>query len=101
MEWAAVISALAGLLLYVLQRYDAGKPQRDIEARHDEIQQGRKDIADGNIAAVNERVDRLLAGDTERKPSGEVTAGRLSAVSRVVDSGRSPGKDSGESGELR
>jgi hypothetical protein len=98
MEWAAVISALAGLLLYVLKRYDAGKPQRDIEARHDEIQQGRKDIADGNVAAVNERVDRLLSGDAdERKPSGEVTAGRLSAVFRVANGRRSPGKDYGES----
>lgn len=97
MEWAAVISALAGLLLYILKRYDAGKPQRDIEARHDDIQQGRKDIADGNVAAINERVDRLLAGDTERKPSGEVTTGRLSAVFRVVDSGRGTSKDPGKS----
>lgn len=94
MEWAAVVSALAGLLLYLLKRYDERKPDRDNEARNDHIQQGRKDIADGNAAAVSERIDRLLTDRPPGQPSSPVTTGRLSAILRVADGRRSVSKDS-------
>lgn len=99
MEWAAVVSAVFGLLLYVLKRYDAGQPQRDREAADDANQQGRKDIADGNAAAVSGRIDRLLSqpDSATGKPSSEVTAGRLSAILGVADRQRSTGEDSGTS----
>lgn len=103
MEWAAVVSAVFGLLLYVLKRYDAKQPQRDQEANNERLQQGRRDIADGNAAAVSDRIDRLLtqSNHSTGQPSREVTAERIRTVFRMVDSGRSTGKDSGESGELR
>lgn len=95
MEWGAVIAAVAGLLLYVLKRYDAGKPKRDKEARHDQIQQGRKDIAAGDVAAVNDRIDRLFT-ESDRpagQPGRPVTAGRLSAILRVATGKRVTGED--------
>jgi len=99
MEWAAIISALAGLLLYILKRYDAGQPKRDEDQRYDDVQQGRKDIANVDTAAVNERIDRLLFSDrnSERQSGSEITAERIGSVSGLVDPGRNPGKDSGKS----
>lgn len=96
MEWGAVIAAVAGLLLYVLKQYAAGKPERDQENRADEIQQGRADIDTGNAAAVNDRIDRLFteSDHTPGQSSGPVTAGRLSAILRVATRQRGTGEDS-------
>ena len=89
------MSALAGLLLYILKRYDTGQPKRDQEARHDQIQQGRKDIADGDAAAVSDRVDRLLSrqSDPARQPSYTVTRGRIISVAGLVDTRRDPSQN--------
>ncbi|MBU0907747.1 MAG: hypothetical protein KKE05_06345 [Nanoarchaeota archaeon] len=44
----------------VLKAYYDGKKERDEKAREEEIQQGRRDLVDGNVDAVSERIDRLL-----------------------------------------
>lgn len=96
MEWGAVIAAVAGLLLYILKQYAAGKPERDKERSDDATQQGRADIDAGDAAAVNNRIDRLFT-KSDRPPgqSGSpVTAGRLSAILRVAAGQRGIGKDS-------
>jgi hypothetical protein len=102
MEWGAAVAAVFGLLLYILKRYDAGKPGRDSEARDEAIQQGRRDILDSNVAAVNDRIDRLLdqSDHTPGQSSGPVTSGRLSAVLRVATARRGAGADPGRGGEV-
>lgn len=63
MEWGAAIAATIGIIALVLKQYYAGAPERVEEKRDEEIQQGRTDIADGDIDAVNERIDRLLGSE--------------------------------------
>jgi hypothetical protein len=96
MEWGAVITAVAGLLLYILKQYAAAKPVRDKERADDATQQGRADIADGDAAAVNDRIDQLLSRPDRvaGQSSGPVTAGRLSAILRVATRQRGTGEDS-------
>jgi len=95
MEWGAAVAAVFGLLLYILKRYDTGQPKRDQEARHDQIQQGRKDIAAGDVAAVSDRIDRLFT-ESDHPPGQSVrpvTAGRLSAILRVANRRRGTSED--------
>lgn len=96
MEWGAVIAAVAGLLLYILKQYAAGKPGRDQENTDDATQQGRADIANGDHAAVDARIDQLLSRPDRvaGQSSSPVTAGRLSAVLRVATRQRGTGEDS-------
>lgn len=70
MEWGTAIAAIIGIIALMLKQYYAGAPKRVEEQRDDEIQQGRRDIADGDIDAVNERVDRLLPSE-DGSPPGE------------------------------
>lgn len=96
MEWGAVIAAVAGLLLYILKQYAAGKPERDKERSDDATQHGRADIDAGDAAAVNNRIDRLLTESDHPagQPGRPVTAGRLSAILRVATRQRGTGEDS-------
>jgi len=55
-----VVSGLIGIIALVLKAYYDGKKERDEKAREEEIQQGRRDLVDGNVDAVSERIDRLL-----------------------------------------
>lgn len=98
MEWGAAISAIFALLLWGLKTWSEGKPGREQEQRHDEIQQGRADIAAGDADAVSGRIDRLLADGqplSDGQQGNQVTAERINSISRVADTGRSIGKDSG------
>lgn len=70
MEWAAVVSSGLGIVALLLKAYFAGKPQRDERKADEELQQGRKDVVDGNVDAVSARIDRLLKAD-----QGNGTAG--------------------------
>lgn len=96
MEWGAVIAAVAGLLLYILKQYAAGKPERDQENTDDATQQGRADIANGDHAAVDARIDQLLSRPDRvaGQPGRPVTAGRLGAILRVAAGKRGTGADS-------
>lgn len=103
MEWGAAIASLLGIILLVLKQWQANQPKRDKEAAYEDLQQGRKDIAAGDVAAVNGRIDRLLSqpgSNTAGQRSTPVTAERISALAGLADSGRSTGEDSGKSGSV-
>jgi hypothetical protein len=95
MEWAAVVSAVAGLLLYILKQYEKNQPKRDQEAAEDATQQGRDDIDDLDAVAVNNRIDRMFTKSD--RPAGQssspVTTGRISAIRGVDNRQRGPGQD--------
>lgn len=95
MEWGPAIAALFGVLLWLLKTWASGEAEREQEQHHDAIQQGRTDIADSDVSAVSERIDRLLmeSSNTTGQPGGEITAGRISAVSGMADTGRDTGTD--------
>lgn len=61
MEWGAAITAIVTLLLAVAKWYAANQPKRDQEQQNEATQQGRLDIANGDVAAVNGRIDRVLS----------------------------------------
>lgn len=60
--WLQVITGLVGMFTLMLKEYYSPDriDKRKDDAREKEIQQGRKDIADGNTTAVSQRIDRLL-----------------------------------------
>lgn len=83
MEWGAALSTLAAIVLLLLREYVSRKPQQIEEQNNDAIQEGRQDIADGNVSAVNDRIDKLLSQTTDNssKPTGsEVTAERINSI---------------------
>lgn len=94
MEWAAVVSGLLTIAALLIRAWINRDKSDDTNKS---IQQGRQDINSGNVAAVNDRVDRLLtkSGDTVRKSDSPVTAERISAVLGVADAGRGDGQDTG------
>ena len=55
------VAGLIGIAAIILKQYYGGKKERDEKAREEEIQQGRRDIAGGNVDAVSERIDKLLS----------------------------------------
>lgn len=91
----AIITSVLSILAIVLEIIVQNR-QTPQEKRYDEIQQGRNDIADADVDAINARIDRLLSqqdNDTAGQRGEEVTAGRISAVCGVADTGRSTSKD--------
>ena len=59
--WASILSILAYLVPFVLDAWQASRPEAKKEARNDEIQKGRLAIASGDVAYNNSRIDRLLS----------------------------------------
>lgn len=102
MEWGAAVTAIITLAIAIMKWWQSRQPQRDQENQDDAIQQGRKDIAEGNSAAVSNRIDKLLpeSNHTSGQSSSKITAERISSVVGLVDSGRSSGADTGKSGIL-
>lgn len=103
MEWGAAVTALVTLFITLVKWWQSRQPARNQEARHDEIQQGRADIADGDVDAVSARIDRLLADGqplSDRQQSGPVTAERIRAVAGMADTGRGHGPNTGSSGSV-
>lgn len=78
---AAVLSIIGGiiaLIVLVMQKWES-KEQKE-KRRNEEIQQGRKDIVDGNTDAVTARVDKLLLAIKGRdrnagKPDSQIKGG--------------------------
>jgi hypothetical protein len=101
MEWGAAVVSILGIIAVLLKAYVARKPQRD-EARHEkEIQQGRRDIAEGDADAVSARIDGLLTsapGDTSGVSDDEATARRLSTICGVATVGDGDGETVGKGG---
>lgn len=103
MEWGAAVTAIITLIIALMKWWQSRQPERDQENRYDAIQQGRNDIANGDVDAVNGRIDQLLSqqsDDSTGQRSTPVTAERINTVVGMVDSGRSSGADTGKSGIL-
>jgi hypothetical protein len=102
MEWGAAIASLLGIVLWGLKQWQSNQPKRDQENAQDEIQQGRKDIANGDAAAVSDRIDSLLTrqGDPTGQPGSEVTAERIGSVLGVAGPAGGISPDTGKSGSL-
>lgn len=60
MAWAAVIASVLGIILVALKQWAANSPAREKEAADEKIQHGRQDISNGNVDAVQQRIDGLL-----------------------------------------
>jgi len=94
MVWQ-VIAAIFAVLLFVLKEYQTYRPSK-------EIQDGRKDLVDGNVGDVEYRVDKLCSQGTSppRVESDEATAKRISSILGVAVDRFGNGKDSGTSGKV-
>ena len=82
----SLLSILAYLAPFLIEAWQSGTPARVKEKRNEEVQQGRMDIVDGNIPAINSRVDELLSiqdqqsSNTGQFPSTEDAQKRLDAL---------------------
>ena len=92
MEWGAVIAGLVTLAGLLLKAWLTGAPERKKEADNATTQQGRADIVSGNVADIEQRVDRVLSdgsvsakeidtdGSVERLPSTADAQRRLDTL---------------------
>ena len=54
------IGAALLIILTLLGMWAKGADKRQEKKQYEDLQQGRKDVADGNVDAVSSRIDRLL-----------------------------------------
>jgi len=88
MSAAVILQIMAGLgglvSLWLRDYYSAeSKAARKEDARNEAIQQGRQDIADGNVDAVSTRIDSVpdnAPGNPARLGSDSDTTGRLAKI---------------------
>lgn len=97
----AMISSIFAVLALLLEIWMQNRPTAE-EKRYADIQEGRQDIAAGDVAAVNGRIDRMLsvpagAGNTPGEQCSEITPGRIGAILGVAAAGRGTGADTGKS----
>ena len=62
-----LIAALLTLATKLYEAYQRNAPSRETRKRDEEIDQGRKDIVDGNVDAVQSRIDQLLRHKNDRR----------------------------------
>ena len=63
----SLITVLLTLVTKVYEAYQRNAPKREAQKRDEEIDQGRKDIVDGNADAVQSRIDWLLRHKNDRR----------------------------------
>lgn len=82
MEWAAAVTALLTIVGLLVKAWLAKAPERKEEANNNAIQKGRTDIANGNVAAVSERIDSVptQSSNTPRLGDDEDTKRRLAKI---------------------
>ncbi len=68
--WEAIGAALL-IILAILKFWIGGKEKREEKQADEQMQQGRKDIVDGDTDAVSARIDRLLTKASDRNQRGE------------------------------
>ena len=101
----AIIAALLPMVLELLRTWIDNAPKRKQEDLHEEVQQGRQDIANGNVDNVNILIDRVLSVSTETdSASGQYNTSNLLRRTQAVtgadilsDWARSTGATVGES----
>jgi len=54
------IGAALLIILTLLGMWAKGADKRQEKKQYEDLQQGHKDVADGNVDAVSSRIDRLL-----------------------------------------
>ena len=54
-----ILTIIGSIILILLKTWQDGSPDRSEEKRDAEIQQGRTDIASGDVAAVSIRIDSV------------------------------------------
>lgn len=74
MEWGAAIASIFGVILLLLKQWQAKKPERDKEKTHDETQDGRQALYDGDVPAIEHRIDIVLQEGGGHSPSGVESA---------------------------
>ena len=80
MEWLGAIAAILGVIAPIILRFIQGNPERK---RDEEIQEGREDIASGDVNSVSVRVDRVCGkttGNTGIVSDDEDIARRLAKI---------------------
>lgn len=82
MEIGAAITVLIPLIAALFKFWLDRQPERNEAKRNAEIQKGREDIANSNVAAVSERIDRVSAqsGNTSGLGNDEDTKRRLAKI---------------------
>lgn len=101
-----ILTVIGSIILVLLKAWQDGKPGRDKENRNEEIQRGRQAITGGDVAAVEQRIDRVPArasGTAARLGSDEDTQRRLAALTGgggVADLRQRPGEDPGGGGGI-
>jgi hypothetical protein len=68
--WEAIGTALL-IILAILKVWVGGSKKREEKQVDEQMQQGRKDIVDGDTDAVSARIDRLLTKARDRNQRGE------------------------------
>ena len=68
--WEAIGAALL-IILSLLGVWAGGSKKREEKQADEQMQQGRKDIVDGDTDAVSARIDRLLTKARDRNQRGE------------------------------
>ena len=58
------LTVIGYIVLFIIKGWVAGAPQRQQEARDEQIAQGRRDLADGSTDAIGVRIDTAAAGST-------------------------------------
>lgn len=105
MEWGPIITGLLSIVALIFKWWLDSAPKRDQEAADEATQQGRADIADGNSDAVNDRIDRLLSGqsDTEGQHGTEDLSGRIADLTgaSILPGTGNNGANTGASGSVQ
>ena len=81
--WMAAITAILSIIAILLEAWAKNSPTREKEEKDDAIEQGRRDLSEGNVDAVAARIDRLLRSEDDRaagRKDSENKAGGTSAV---------------------
>lgn len=94
-----IITIIGSILLVLIKAWQDGAPARDKETRDEEIQKGRRDIADGNVAAVSVRIDEATRG-VAGVGAGASEGGDSDTLRRLAALGVIPGEAPGESGGM-
>lgn len=62
----SLIVTVLGIASLILNIYISNSPKRREEERNAEIEKGREDIVNGNVDAVEQRIDRLCRAEDDR-----------------------------------
>lgn len=74
MEWGALIAGLVTIAGLLLKTWLSSAPARQKEAENEAIQKGRTDLGNGNIDAIESRIDRVCDNEPGHSDAGVQSA---------------------------